>query len=36
MQLRGEDFAVEVASSVADSVALLLARGRLTLTSSAP
>jgi hypothetical protein len=34
MQLRGEDFAVEVASSVADAVALLLARGRLTLTSA--
>ena len=36
MRLRSEEFAVDVASSLADAVALLLTRGRLTLTSSAP
>ena len=36
MLLRSGDFAVEVASSLADAVALLLARGRLMPTSSAP
>ena len=36
MQLRSGDFAVEVADSLADAVSLLLTRGRLTLTSSAP
>ena len=36
MRLRSGEFAVEVASSLADAVALLLARGCLTLPSSAP
>ena len=36
MLLRSAEFAVEVASSLADAVALLLAPGRLTLPSSAP
>ncbi len=36
MRLRSAEFAVEVAPSLADAVALLLARGRLTLPSSAP
>ena len=36
MQLRSGDFAVDVASSLADAVALLLARGQLTQSSSAP
>jgi hypothetical protein len=36
MQLCSEEFAVDVASSLADAVSLLLARGRLTLTMSAP
>jgi len=36
MQLRSGEFAVDVASSLADAVALLLARGRLTLPASAP
>ena len=35
MQLRSGEFAVDVAFSLADAVALLLARGGLTLTSSA-
>jgi hypothetical protein len=35
MRLRSAEFAVEVASSLVDAVALLLARGRLTLSSSA-
>ena len=36
MRLRGEDFAVDVASSLADAIAALLAPGRLILPSSAP
>jgi D-glycero-D-manno-heptose 1,7-bisphosphate phosphatase len=36
MQLRGGDFAVDIAFSLADAVALLLVRGRLTQSSSAP
>jgi D-glycero-D-manno-heptose 1,7-bisphosphate phosphatase len=36
MALRGGRFAVEVVASLADAVALLLARGRLTSISSAP
>ena len=36
MQLRSAEFAVDVASSLADAVALLLAHGGLTLPSSAP
>jgi hypothetical protein len=36
MQLRSEEFAVDVASSLADAVSLLLARGRLTLRTTAP
>ena len=36
IQLRSGDFTVELASSLADAVSLLLARGRLTLTTSAP
>jgi D-glycero-D-manno-heptose 1,7-bisphosphate phosphatase len=35
-QLRGGEFAVDIASSLADAVAHLLARGRFTLPSSAP
>ena len=35
MRLRSAEFAVEVAPSLVDAVALLLARGRLTLSSSA-
>ena len=35
MQLRGGEFAVDVAPSLADAVALLLSRGRLAHTSSA-
>jgi hypothetical protein len=34
IQLRSGDFTVELASSLADAVSLLLARGWLTLTSS--
>jgi D-glycero-D-manno-heptose 1,7-bisphosphate phosphatase len=36
MRLRSADFAVDVASSLADAVTALLATGRLTLPSSAP
>jgi D-glycero-D-manno-heptose 1,7-bisphosphate phosphatase len=36
IRLRGGKFAVEVAASLADAVALLLARGRLTAISSTP
>jgi D-glycero-D-manno-heptose 1,7-bisphosphate phosphatase len=36
MQLRSGEFTVDVAPSLADAVTLLLARGRLTLPSSAP
>jgi D-glycero-D-manno-heptose 1,7-bisphosphate phosphatase len=36
MRLRSGDFTVEIAFSLADAVALLLQRGRLTLPASAP
>jgi D-glycero-D-manno-heptose 1,7-bisphosphate phosphatase len=36
MQLRSGDFRVEIASSLADAVALLLQRGRLALPASTP
>ena len=36
MQLRSGEFTVDVAPSLADDVTLLLARGRLTLSSLAP